>query len=347
MLSQNAESAVGAVDEKFGPWNPGVLSRIPREWLGLATIFRPENVYGDLASAEELAALTGLAPSEVIAFRPQRLALHKLLIRVTAEFVVPDGSRIEDLGINFRRIASRIFAGYLVPEMDAIARAFEDARRRATETIEAAFSGLIGGRGAPSWGPAQILECERRAEAGAVQAGAVPAGAVPAGAGDARLALRALARILSSLLITHGRAWGSRDLIVRLAHDRTANVTGSAAVGRTIEPLLLEAARAEGYGLLPRQERPVVINTKGASASGKSTLRPAAEAAGRRASALAGAISRSSARTSGASSCSTMAASAPPTSTPAPSPPRSCRSSTRSSTATWRASHRAARCRTC
>jgi hypothetical protein len=37
--------------------------------------------------------------------------------------------------------------------------------------------------------------------------------------------------------------------------------------------LLLHAARSEGYTLLPRQERPVVINTKGPSASGKSTLR--------------------------------------------------------------------------
>src|SRR6185295_1451755 len=34
------------------------------------------------------------------------------------------------------------------------------------------------------------------------------------------------------------------------------------------------AASAEGYVLLPWHDRPVVMNTKGASASGKSTLRP-------------------------------------------------------------------------
>src|SRR5205809_552546 len=33
-------------------------------------------------------------------------------------------------------------------------------------------------------------------------------------------------------------------------------------------------ATREGYTRLPRQEHPVVMNTKGASASGKSTLRP-------------------------------------------------------------------------
>src|SRR5258706_13790900 len=52
------------------------------------------------------------------------------------------------------------------------------------------------------------------------------------------------------------------------------NDCGGDSLGRTIEPLLLRAARNEGYKLLPRQERPVVINTKGPSASGKSTLRP-------------------------------------------------------------------------
>ncbi len=41
-----------------------------------------------------------------------------------------------------------------------------------------------------------------------------------------------------------------------------------------IEPWLIDAARIEGYSLLPRQEHPVVMNTKGPSASGKSTLRP-------------------------------------------------------------------------
>ena len=60
-----------------------------------------------LAAAEELRSLTGLALSELVVFRPQRLALHELLIRVTADFAVPDGSRIGDLGINFSEIAGR------------------------------------------------------------------------------------------------------------------------------------------------------------------------------------------------------------------------------------------------
>ena len=255
----NPQDPAGA-DPRFGPWNPGLASRMPREWLGLATLFRPENVFGDLASVDELAGLTGLPHSELAAFRPQRLALHELLIRVTADFAVPDGSRIGDLGINFRRIASRILTGYLEPRMDTIEKAFEEVRVQVMATLDEALTRLAGARGAPAWGLEQILECEERARVAA--------------APDSRIALRALARVLSGLFTTNGGAWGTRELILRLARDRAANVLGSEAVGRAIEPLLREAAAMEGYGLLPAQDGPIVINTKGASASGKSTLRP-------------------------------------------------------------------------
>ena len=96
-----------------GPWNPGIQSQVPKELRHLATIFRPENVFTSIAAAGEMQGLTGFSPSELVAFKPQRLALHELLIRVTADFAVPDGSRIGDLGINFREIASRLFEGYL------------------------------------------------------------------------------------------------------------------------------------------------------------------------------------------------------------------------------------------
>ena len=272
-----------------GPWNPGVRSQIPRDLRPLCTILRPENVFTGFAAAEEMRSLTGFALSDLVVFRPQRLALHELLIRVTADFAVPDGSRIGDLGINFRRIASRILTHYLDPEMEAIVDAFDQARGRARHAVDAALSAVVPGlapigpppmhastlrrfglriRGRPaaspvvdrSWGPAQIADCERRAGA----------------AHDPlqRLVYRTLARVLSALFTVHGQAWGTRELIVSLASDMVCNAYGSDVIGRTIEPLLRRGAQQEGYGLLPRQQRPIVINTKGPSASGKSTLRP-------------------------------------------------------------------------
>jgi hypothetical protein len=276
----------------YGPWNPGIRSQMPRELRHLSTMFRPENVFNSIAAVTEMQALTGFASHELVAFRPQRLALHELLIRVTADFAVPDGSRIGDLGINFRQIASRLHGRYLAPEMEAIAAAYDRTRRELRAAIDAALteatpeqapatapakrsaaSRLLariaprrGGAAKPTapdrvWGPRDIAEYERLA--GTVQ--------------DSRqkLVYRTLARVMSALFATQGRlALGMREIIVSVATDLACNDFGSDSIGRAIEPLLLSAARSEGYQLLPRQEHPVVINTKGPSASGKSTLRP-------------------------------------------------------------------------
>jgi hypothetical protein len=278
----------------YGPWNPGIQSQIPLELRPLCSLFRPENAFTSVPAATELQLLTGFPLCELVAFRPERLLLHELLIRVMADFSVPDGSRIEDLGINFREMASLLLERHLKPEMASIIRVYEETRRKLAMEIGAAFAAvvsqavaskqrssraratgllvrLLGGRrvAAPGhnvsasiqgWGPEAISECERMATR----------------CGDPlqRVGCRALARVMSALFTTHGRAWGTPDLIVSLATNLASNIHCSDMIGRTIEPMLRRAAASEGYALLPRQEEPVVINTKGPSASGKSTLRP-------------------------------------------------------------------------
>src|SRR5450755_3056708 len=113
---------------EFGPWNPGIESHVPKELLHLSTIFRPENVFTSVATVVELRDLTDFPLSDLVAFRPQRLALHELLIRVTADFAVPDGSRIEDLGINFREIARHVLVRQVEPHMDLLVAAYDRVR---------------------------------------------------------------------------------------------------------------------------------------------------------------------------------------------------------------------------
>ena len=240
---------------EFGPWNPGIQSLVPQELLHLATIFRTENVFTSMASAAELRGLTGFGLSELVVFRPQRLALHELLVRVTADFAVPDGTRIEDLGLNFREIARLLLSQYLGPQMDAIVGAYERVRQDAKRTIDAAVSRLSRG-----WGPEQVAEFERLA--------------FSAGDSIEAAAYRSLARTMCALFASQGHAWGTKELIASMAANLACNDFGSDCIGRTIAPLLRNAATEQGYKLLPRQEHPVVINTKGPSASGKSTLRP-------------------------------------------------------------------------
>jgi len=239
---------------EYGPWNPGIQSQVPKDLLHLATIFRTENVSTSIAAARELRGLTGFGLGELMVFRPQRLALHELLVRITADFAVPDGTRIEDLGLNFREIARLMLAQYLGPQMDAIVGAYERAGQAATSTIDAALLRLRS-----DWGPEQIAGFERLA--GATDSAAAAA-------------YRALARVMSALFATQGQAWGTKELIASMAANLARNDFGSDCIGLAIAPMLRKAAREQGYKVLPSQEHPVVINTKGPSASGKSTLRP-------------------------------------------------------------------------
>jgi hypothetical protein len=244
--------------EDAGPWNPGISSQVPAELRPLATLLRPENVTTRLESAAELEKLTGFPLSEIVAFHPHGLVLHELLVRVMADFSVPDGSRIEDLGINFREIIRLLLARYLDPQMASINAAYAQHREQLSKCILAAFVDVA--KRPTSWGLPEIAACESKA-----------------GACDEALrsvSYRCLARVMSALFIVHGQPWGTRDLIVSLATDLACNSYGSELIGELIEPVLQRAAAEQHYALLPSQTQPVVINTKGPSASGKSSLRP-------------------------------------------------------------------------
>ena len=97
-------------DLKEGPWNPGIRSELTRELLALSSIFRPENVFRDLAQAIQLREVTGLELETLTTFRPERLALHELLVRVTADYEVPDPENATNgsLGINLRRMTQTL-----------------------------------------------------------------------------------------------------------------------------------------------------------------------------------------------------------------------------------------------
>ena len=283
----------GPEDPPLGPWNPGIRSEVPEALREQCTILRPENVFTGIAKARELQDLTGLDFGELVAFRPQRLALHELLIRVTADLSVPDGSRIEDLGINFRRITGRILARHVEPRMDDVVALYGKAQRDLAAHIDREIARALPGD-APPVGPEPRAPARTPrwwpfartrpavAAPGTEDADPAPArlvaqwrsGAREAATGVERAALRALARVVSAVLVRHGRIWGGRDLIASLAGDLACNEFASDEIGRLVAGCVAEAARAEGWLLLPPQERPVVMNTKGPSASGKSTLRP-------------------------------------------------------------------------
>ncbi len=274
-------------------WNPGIESRIPAPLRHLCTIFRPEHVSSSLDAVDELHSLTGLPPADLVVFRPERLVLHELLIRVTADFEVPTGSLIGDLGVNFREMAQRLWDGHVLPRMPALMEAYRDSRVRLEALVGAALDEILPTGAPTAVPPPPPVGRIRRLFAGIVGRPAPELAAAPAPrvwgtdaiqrserlgqqAHDplARLIYRTLARVMSALFRTHGQAWGSPELLAAVVSDIAANRHCSEVLGAQLAPLLRAAAPQEGYALLARQPQPVVINTKGPSAAGKSSLRP-------------------------------------------------------------------------
>ena len=279
------------IDPHHGPWNPGITSDLPRNRLRLATIFRPENVATSFEQALELADFTGLPPHHLVAFRPERLILHELLIRVTADLEVPDGPNYEDLGINFRRIADTILTEAIEPHIAELTDTFTAIRREATAFVSKELNDQLN--------PEPRQEPPARFRLLGLNLPAPPIFSRPA-ATQARhreerdintarywqhcadttepslhqSCYQALARVATTVIAKHGRLTGDHQLLTDLALTFISNTYGSDQLGEAIAPHIADAAKKKGYRFLPPQQNPIVMNVKGASASGKSTIRP-------------------------------------------------------------------------
>ena len=72
----------------------------------------------------------------------------------------------------------------------------------------------------------------------------------------------------------HGRIRVEKEMLATLVVQQVCNITGSSTIGKLMEPWIVEGADKEAYTELPIQANPIVMNVKGSSAAGKSTLRP-------------------------------------------------------------------------
>src|SRR6516225_5688511 len=275
---------------KYWAWNPGLESQLPREYLPLSTIFRAENVSTTIAKAYELSDFCGLPADELVAFRAERLIVHELLIHVMSGIAVPDGRDYEDLGINFREITATILNRFIAPHREDLARVFEQLKQKASDIIERelinasarpktpvlvnqpARSRLLFAFNKPSPELSQPVETVAQRDQRIIsewrQKLHQTDDRVKAGC------FAALYRVATAVISQRGRLLGDNELLKELAITLLCNDFGSEVIGEAILPFIQEAVAREGYGFLPRQEKPVVMNVKGAPASGKSTMRP-------------------------------------------------------------------------
>ncbi len=271
-------------DAQFDAWNPGIASVIPTRLLPLVTLYRQENSRIGYPEARELAEICGLKPHEMIAFTVRRLVVHELLIRVTADLHVPDGPNYADLGLCLRGMTARILEAHVEPRMTELERAFDDLRDDIDTRLRALLDRDIFDRPPPEPVAGQGILARIFGRTESPDAETAPPemiavsrweDAIPqSGSPVERACLHGLRMIVSAIVGQRGRLMADRETVARLASNWICNSYGSEKIGDLLDPIIREAVAAEGYTYLPFQKSPVILNVKGASAAGKSTIRP-------------------------------------------------------------------------
>lgn len=273
--------------QQHSAWNPGLDSDIPLAYQKLETIYRPENVVSTMSDVSEISKLTGLSHEVLAAFKVDRLVVHELLIRVTADIVVDEGDDERDLGRDFRVIVNAILTEYIQPRMEEVKSAYADMRKQVYELVQQQLSetlyrtqkpvrekkGLLrflrGKRPDNSSGRTEtIQEREQRAILVYKEKGLV------AGSDLETAVYKSLYHVLSLISATRGYIGPDKSFLTDLVCTQVCNSYGSRMIGLQIAPWIEEAIERKNYTPAVNADSPVLISLKGASAAGKSSLRP-------------------------------------------------------------------------
>lgn len=278
-MMQSSESA----------WNPGLSSDIPQPLWSLVTLFREENATVNYTEASELADLTGLKVLELVSLRPERLVTHALLVRVTADLTVQDGPNYEELGINLRNMVATIQSNHVKCIMPAIDRALGEERAKAKQLVSHMLSDAFVSQQATEASAddnrslfARLLGKPQVSEGKAMTSEEREMSALTRWQQQREICedplecacLEALVKSVGAIIGHRGRMLPDYDLVTRIVVNQVINSHGCTIVDSIIDSIWNEAIVKEGYRPLPTQDKPFIMNVKGASASGKSTIRP-------------------------------------------------------------------------
>ena len=271
--------------QEYSAWNPGLSANLPRELSSLETIFQTPNVYTSYDEVQEIAKLTGLKPEHLVGFTSWRLVMHELIVRVGANIHIPEAEHEEDFGINFRRITNDILYQHIAPLYASIEADFQSLstaiklevdRLLAEEVMLEPKAAPIVKKGFWPWGKKQVTK-QAHLSSEEIQFKAINQ-LKTTGLAHTDPLIRAVYKssyqILGSVASTRGLIGNDRAFMSRIICRHALNNYGSFMVGKLIEPAIDSAVSSNAYQLLKRVDKPVIISLKGASAAGKSTLRP-------------------------------------------------------------------------
>jgi hypothetical protein len=267
-------------------WNPGLESDIPPAWRELETIHRTENVFTRLADVLEISKFTGLPPEELVTFRPERLALHELIVQVNAGLVIPEGNTEEELGNNFRLMAGTILKQYIEPHLTEVIETYDQLNRDVFELVGETLSKLQDTPGGnkkiepPSlWSrllgkrQRKLVSTETQADREFRQITEFKQKGLATDNSLHEALYKSLYRVIGRILNFRGYVGTDNELLTTLVSRHVCNRYGSRVIGKLIAPWVQQAIEIEGYTVLPDSDKAFLISLKGASAAGKSSLR--------------------------------------------------------------------------
>lgn len=279
-------------------WHPGLEAIPPASMFRLCTLFLPENADRTYDEALALRDLCGLSVEELAVLNAQRLVLHELLIRVMADWSVQDGPRVADLGISFRTMIERLLEKYILPHVPEFNEKLDLIRTEISAALEEEWLKLYPEKAPEASRPAQGWLSRWYSRLIGEEEGVSKARAAHQAMTDevsdrdllvlaqlereanhqttpvVNAARQALRRTLFGIHHRQGRLWGDKAVVLSIAREVAVRDYAPRILGLAMNAYLEEGAQQEGYKRLPIQARPMVMNIKGASASGKSTMRP-------------------------------------------------------------------------
>jgi len=261
----------------FSAWNPGLTSDIPARLMPLATLYRSEYALVSYSEARAGSEFCGLDPKRLTAFTLERLIVHELMIRVTGSLTVPDGPSYEELGINLRGMVAALNT-HIAPQFDTICASFEAFMIRVDETLRAVLAPALVPPPAPEkpgFVDRLLGKQSNKTPVDPIEHALAQWRKCQSGDELTDACQMALTDVVEGIIATRGRLVPDADLIVALAARLVRANQGSREVGRLIEPHFQSGVDTLGYRRLPPQAKPVIMNVKGSSAAGKSTIRPA------------------------------------------------------------------------
>lgn len=269
--------------EGYTAWNPGVRPRIPHEYRNLESIFHPECTFWAADEAHEFASVTGLSSEELTEFKPERLALHELIVRVTTHVAIPEGDEEEALGNKFRLVTNTIWTNHIQHEIPSIARIHASVRQQASEASRQILADTLFHSPTRRSRPFPLnLFAKQHAKVDTREFPEDREHRIIASYKSAgreakepllREVYRSLYLVLGSISATNHRVGSDIDLLVKLVTTHVCNRYASQLIGEAISLCIEAAIDQEGYARVITQNAPVLISIKGASAAGKSSLR--------------------------------------------------------------------------